>query len=180
MCAGKKSPPLLMLEAKGIHMRDAFRFTDAAGGYYLITRGGQMTDLSGEMVVLSEDEIWERFDAVERISHTAFEEAQQAYRDAIWRARGQPDTQTLESYGVIFLREYKTNYAAARWKCFCRYDEETLRRLVERVVDAFFPMPPDAKTRQKKWQQIYLDLVMAKAALSVVGFGDDSSEEASV
>lgn len=165
MAKTDKPPQMTMLETKGVYARDYFRFRGTPDACYAVTRSWQFIGLDGEAAALSEDEIWERYDDIERISRTEYEGLQAEYRDRIWRARGQPDARELEALAPAFLDEYCNRHADGRWKAVCRYDEETLRRLLDRAVEALAP-EGGARERQKKYQQMYKDLVLAKAALA--------------
>lgn len=162
----QKPPQMAMLEAKGIYSRDYFRFADGLGGCYAVSRNYVFIGLDGEPADLSEDDLWERYDAIEKISKGAFERAQAEYRDALWHSRGQPDAQELEALALLFLDAYRNHYGENRWRQVCGYDEETIRRLLDRVIDAFFPEPPTAAQRQKKYQALYRELVLVKASMA--------------
>lgn len=166
MTTAEKPGQITMLEAKGISIRDCFRFRDRADAYYAVSRTCQFIGLDGEPAALSEDEIWERYDAVEKISRAEYEAAQAEYRDKVWRSRGQPDARELDELAPVFVEEYCRHYADGHWKAVCMYDEETLRRLLDKTVDALFLSPPTGRERQKKYQAMYRDLVLAKAALA--------------
>lgn len=165
MARQDKPPQMTMLEAKGVYARDFFRFRGMPGACYAVTRSFQFIGLDGEAAALSEDDIWEQYDRIERISREEYQRAQAEYRDAIWRSRGQPDDQELDALAPAFLEEYANRFGEGRWKAVCRYDEETLRRLLEKAVDALLP-EAGPRERQKKFQQMYKELVLAKAALA--------------
>lgn len=164
----KKDKPsqMAMLEARGVHARDYFRFTDAPDAYYAVTRSYQFLGLDGEPEELTEDDIWERYEAIEKVAREEYERAQSEFRDRRWRALGQPDARELEAMAPVFLDEYLNRHEARRWLAFCGYDEETLRRLLDRIIDALVPGKPTAAQRQKKYQEIYRELVLAKASLA--------------
>lgn len=176
MVTAEKPAQITMLEAKGISARDYFRFRDGADEYYAVSRTYQFIGLDGEPAALSEDKIWERYDAIEKISRVEYETAQADYRDRLWRSRGQPDARELDELAPVFLEEYCGHYADGHWKAVCRYDEETLRRLLDKTVDALFVSPPTARERQKKYQAMYRDLVLTKAALAA-GSGPGTGKE---
>lgn len=177
MTAAEKPGQIMMLEAKGISRGDCFRFRDRADACYAVSRTCQFIGLDGEAAALSEDEIWERYDAVEKISRAEYEAAQAEYRDRVWRSRGQPDARELDELAPVFLEEYCGHYADGHWKAVCRYDEETLRRLLDKTVDALFPPPPAGRERQKKYQAMYRDLVLTKAALAAGHSADPPKEK---
>lgn len=165
MAQKDKPPQLMMLEAKGIFIRDCFRFQDQPEVYYCITRNKRFVGLDGEEIPLSENDIWERYQAIEKISRAAFAQAQSEYRDRIWQARGQPNTMELASLAPVFLDAYCNHYEDRQWQAVCRYEEETLRRLLDLSMEALFPNDESAhQDRQRKYRQMYRDLVLAKAA----------------
>lgn len=164
-----KPPQMAMLEAKGIYSRDCFCFRDEQGGSYAVSRNYIFVGLDGEPAGLTEDALWERYDAIEKISRREFERAQSEYRDALWRSHGQPDALELEALAPAFLDAYRNHYGDLQWQFVCRYDEETIRRLLDRVIDAFFPEPPAPAKRQKKYQALYRELVLAKASMAAGG-----------
>ena len=120
MAQKDKPPQLTMLEAKGIFARDCFRFQDQPEVYYCITRNKRFVGLNGEEMPLSEDDIWERYDIIEKISRAAFAQAQSEYRDRLWQARGQPNTLELASLAPAFLDAYCNHYEDRKWQAVCR------------------------------------------------------------
>ena len=165
MAQKDKPPQLTMLEAKGIFARDCFRFQDQPEVYYCITRNKRFVGLNGEEMPLSEDDIWERYDIIEKISRAAFAQAQSEYRDRLWQARGQPNTLELASLAPAFLDAYCNHYEDRKWQAVCRYEEETFRRLLDLSMETLFPHEAGTyRDRQRTYQQMYRDLVLAKAA----------------
>ena len=165
----KKPGYMLLLETRGI----------AAGGYFClgapqgkncfrVTGDCRLLDLDGAPAALDENRLWERWDSLTPITRREFIAARDALREARRAADGRPTDAELEPLARQFAQEYAAAYAAGRWKEFCAWDEETLRRILLRAA-ALLPGVKGARAVRKKAAQLFSEVIAAGLKSGLAG-----------
>ena len=152
---------LRFLRSKSIQPGGYFSLAapDGARTCYGVSRSGGLYTLELEPASLSANDIWENLDCIQKISRETFVQAQEALWDARRLARGLPTNRELRPAAEQFYEEYSHCYAAGRWKSIARYDEETIRRILNLACSA---LPEAGGKRQAVWDKMFREVVQAK------------------
>lgn len=160
MDRGDKPAFLRLLETKGVYARGYFSVDGEDGGSprrFAVTRSGKILGSDGAEAFFTENDIWERYERIHKVSRAAFLEERASRRDAVWKSRGQPTREELSVLAEQFAREYGS---AGEWRAYSRYEEETLRRLAAAAAGR---LPACAgRNPRKEAKRIYRDLILAK------------------
>lgn len=126
---------LQFLRSKNILPNGYFSLEEPDGTYtfYSVSRSGVLYTLDLEPAALSADDVWEKLDRIQKISREVFEQAQESLWDARRLARGLPTSRELKPVAEQFYKDYTQHYAEGRWKTAARYDEETIRHILNIV-----------------------------------------------
>ena len=140
---------LQFLRSKNILPNGYFSLEEPDGTYtfYSVSRSGVLYTLDLEPAALSADDVWEKLDRIQKISREVFEQAQESLWDARRLARGLPTSRELKPV------------AERRWKTAARYDEETIRHILNIVCSN---LQGGGKNQQAAWDRMFRDLVQAK------------------
>ena len=145
---------MYLLECRGIHARGYFRFRDTPDECYAVTRGYRIYRMDGEPAALTENELWERYEQLERISRETYDTARR-------KLLGQPAEEELSVLAERFVREYGERYTEGAWRILCSYDEETLRKVLEQAAKQ---MEPENHSKQKAlFRNLFREIALARA-----------------
>ena len=152
---------LQFLRSKNILPNGYFSLEEPDGTYtfYSVSRSGVLYTLNLEPAALSADDVWEKLDRIQKISREVFEQAQESLWDARRLARGLPTSRELKPVAEQFYKDYTQHYAEGRWKTVARYDEETIRHILNIVCSN---LQGGGKNQQAAWDRMFRDLVQAK------------------
>ena len=152
---------LQFLRSKNILPNGYFYLEEPDGTYtfYSVSRSGVLYTLNLEPAALSADDVWEKLDRIQKISREVFEQAQESLWDARRLARGLPTSRELKPVAEQFYKDYTQHYAEGLWKTAARYDEETIRHILNIVCSN---LQGGGKNQQAAWDRMFRDLVQAK------------------
>lgn len=152
-------PEIKLLEGREIHPGDAFVIHGETPRYCLLTSSLKILELNGEEIHFSENDIWERYEKIEKIELSRFQRARQAFLEQLWQERGKPGPEDISALSDRFLSAWSGDTDGTDWGFLCRYDEETIRRVLDEAADRLTP----GKEKQATFRKMFRAVVTRKA-----------------
>lgn len=161
---------MLLLETKDIKAGNCFRFLGSEWDCYEISRSGKIIGLDGERSKISGDEIWERYETLQKMDNEEFSSERRRFVERCRVMRGQPSDAELLEIARRLALEHETSRGQTLWGDFAGLDEETLGKLAELMTaETTEKTDGDRRSHKKEYAKIYKRLVLAKAAQRVRG-----------
>ena len=120
-----------LLKAKGILPGGFFQFL---GRWYRLTKSLTVEDISGNGIPLMENELWEHWETVIKVSKAAFETQKRMYQEKQQQEKGMPSKHELQELAFLLSEHYNTPAITTIWERLAPYDEETLRRIARKAA----------------------------------------------
>ena len=95
----------------------------------------RIIDIADQEANLTENDFWEHWDSVFRISRQAFETQRFSYRENLRKERGLPIKDELKKLALKLSEQYQQKEDEKFWKTLSFYDEETLRYIIAYTAD---------------------------------------------
>lgn len=141
-----------LLRQKGVRPGGFFVWK---GEYYAWSRSGRVTSLAGDPVALTENDLWEAFDQLHRVSRAAFEQARAARLQGRLARYGlsQPELERLAQRFLAAERQQSED-----WRFICQLEEEPIRYILRRVAEESGEGNP-----QRRFDALFRRVALAKA-----------------
>lgn len=128
----EKSRIAFLLKGKNIVPGDCFQY---GGEKFYLSKSLRIIDIMDQEANLTENDFWEHWDSVFRISRQAFETQRFSYRENLRKEKGLPIKDELKKLALKLSEQYQQKEDEKFWKALSFYDEETLRYMIAYTAD---------------------------------------------
>lgn len=145
-----------LLRQKGIRPGGFFRLGES---YYALRRSGRAFDMFGAPVIFTENDLWEAYDQLQRVSKAQFEAAQAEGMGQRLARHGLTE-EKLELLARQFAAAYPDH--PEQWQTICQYEEEAIRYILQKVAER-----EEKPQRARRFEELFRQVVLAKAAAAL-------------